>query len=177
MAGAPSARRPADGAGCPGGPGDPAALADRLRVTMVRLGRRLRRQDPPGLNITLYSALATVADHGELAIGELADAEHLPSSAATRIADRLEEAGCVARRPNSQDRRGVNLSITAEGRRLVEERRGQGSAWLADRLARLTLPQHRTLSEALGLLEGLVPGEDEPAGGPPADVMTEERTR
>ncbi|MHB2028995.1 MAG: MarR family winged helix-turn-helix transcriptional regulator [Acidimicrobiales bacterium] len=141
--------------------GDSAVLADRVRVTMVRLGRQLRRQDPPGLNITLYSALATVADHGELAIGELADAEHLPSSAATRIADRLEETGYVLRRPNPRDRRGVNLSITTQGHRLVEERRKLGNAWLTRRLDRLSVSQNRTLSEALGLLEALVLEADE----------------
>ncbi|MBO0816924.1 MAG: hypothetical protein J2P30_17505, partial [Actinobacteria bacterium] len=40
---------------------DPAALADRLRLGLVRLSRQLRRQDPPGLSVTLYSALAAVA--------------------------------------------------------------------------------------------------------------------
>lgn len=141
---------------------DSVAIADRLRVTMIRLGRQLRHQDPPDISITLYSALATVADRGELAIGELADSEHLPSSAATRIADRLEEAGCLLRRQNPQDRRGVNLSITKKGQQLVDQRRQQGNAWLADRIGRLTPLQCQTISEALSLLEMLVLDDSEP---------------
>lgn len=166
-----------DGSAGPDGPRDPTALADRLRVTMVRLGRQLRRQDPPVPNITLYSALATVADHGELAIGELAAAEHLPSSAASRIADRLEEAGWVCRHPNPQDRRGVNLSVTAEGQRLIEQRRTQGNAWLTARLVRLTPSQHCTLSEALCLLEALVLGDDEPGPTTSRDSTTKDGAR
>lgn len=134
----------------------PAVLADRLRLALVRLGRELRRQDPPGLTVTLYSALATIADRGELAIGELAEAEGVPSSAATRIADRLEESGHVARQPNPRDRRGVNLTITAKGRGLVEDRRGRGNAWLASRLAELTPAERGTLAEALGVLDTAV---------------------
>lgn len=145
---------------------DPAALADRLRLGLVRLSRQLRRQDPPGLSVTLYSALATVADRGELAVGELADSEGVPSSAATRIADRLEEAGYVARRPNPRDRRGVNVVITPAGRRLVERRRKRGNAWLAARLAGLTPGQRQALAEALGALDAVMAGDDEPAAVP-----------
>jgi DNA-binding MarR family transcriptional regulator len=134
-------------------PASTAALAERLRLTLVRLGRRVRRDDPPGLSITLYSALAVVAESGELAIGELADAERVPSSAATRIADKLEEAGWVTRRPNPQDRRGVNLAVTAAGQRLVEDRRKRGNAWLATRLAGLTPAQQQTLADALDVLD------------------------
>lgn len=138
-------------------PADPAELAERARLTLVRLGRQVRREDPPDLSITLYSALTVVAQRGEMAVGELADAEGLPSSAATRIADKLEEAGLVARRPNPQDRRGVNLAITAEGLRLVEDQRRRGNAWLATRLASLTPSQRQLLADALDVLDMAVP--------------------
>lgn len=147
-------------------PEDPVVLAERVRLTLVRLGRRLRHNDPPGLSVTLYSALAVLADHGELAIGELAEAERVPSSAATRIADKLETARWVVRRPNLTDRRGVNLAITAAGRRQVEDRRQAACAWLAGRLAGLTPPQRLVLAEALMILDaaacdGQFPGAPE----------------
>lgn len=132
-----------------------AALAGRLRVAMVRLGRQLRRQDPPGMSIAMYSALATVAARGELAVGELAEAECLPSSAATRVADHLESVGLAVRRRNPADRRSVNVAITEEGRAVVDEQRRRGNAWLAARLARLSPSQRATLAEALDVLEAL----------------------
>ncbi len=112
------------------------------------------------MSIALYSALATVAAHGELAIGELADAECLPSSAATRATDHLEEVGLVERRRNPIDRRGVNVAITPEGRVFVDEQRRKGNAWLADRLGRLGRTQRATLAEALDVLEALVADEE-----------------
>jgi DNA-binding MarR family transcriptional regulator len=143
-------------------------FADRVRMVMVRLGRQLRRNDPTGPSITLHSALATLADHGELAIGELAEAEHLPSSAATRLADQLEEAGLAVRRRNPHDRRSVYLTATTKGRRLVDGHRARGNAWLADRLAQLGEPQRRTLVEAMSLLEAIVLGDEPPDGIPEA---------
>ena len=134
-------------------PADPVVLAEHVRLTLVRLGRRLRHNDPPGLSVTLYSALAVLADHGELAIGELAEAERVPSSAATRIVDKLEAAGWVVRQPNQRDRRGVNLTITVSGRRQVEDRRQLATAWLAARLAGLTRPQRLVLADALAILD------------------------
>ena len=121
----------------------PGPLANRLRVAMIHLGRRLRHQDPHGMTVTQHLALATIAKRGEMAIGDLAEAERLPSSAATRLADRLEEAGLVARRRDPSDRRGVLVTITEEGRRVMDERRPVGNAWLAGRLSRLSAPSWR----------------------------------
>ena len=155
-------------------PAETNALADRLRVTLIRLGRQLRHQDPPGLHITLYSALAIVAYRGELALGELAEAEHLPSSAATRIADKLEAAGYAIRKPNPRDRRGGILAITPAGRRMVDERRRQGNAWLADRLTRLDDDQRRALADALDVLDTVVLCEDDAPVGTAAKQAPDE---
>jgi DNA-binding MarR family transcriptional regulator len=150
---------------------DPAVLAERLRLTIVRLGRQLRRDDPPGLTITLYSALSALADQGELAVGELAEAEGVPASAATRIADRLE--GWLARKPNPRDRRGVNLALTAAGRRLVADRRQRGNAWLAARLAGLPQAQRQSLADALGVLNAAVAWYDASPAGDAAKAAVE----
>jgi len=162
---------------CATGSADPAALSDRLLLTLARVGRQLRRQNPPGLSVALYSALATTADRGELAIGELAEAERVPASAATRIADRLEEAGWVERRPNPRDRRGVIVSITAAGRQLVRERRERGNAWLSVRLAGLTAAERQTLADALCVLDTAVARDDGSPAAPGAVTGTEEERR
>ncbi|MHB1592594.1 MAG: MarR family winged helix-turn-helix transcriptional regulator [Streptosporangiaceae bacterium] len=157
-------------------PAEMNALADRLRVTLIRLGRQLRRQDPPGLHIALYSALATVACRGELALGELAEAEHVPSSAATRIADKLELAGYAIRKPNPRDRRGVNLAITPAGRQIVDERRRQGNAWLAGRLMRLDDYQRRALAGALDVLDTVLLFDDDAQAVPGSSEAAAELT-
>lgn len=135
---------------------EPAIVAGRLRVVMVRLGRQFRRHDPPGLSISLYSALATIAGQQEVSIGELADFEQLPSSGATRLADHLEKAGLIARKRNPNDRRGVNLVATAKGRRVLEHHRERGNMRLAQHLQSLSGDDLATLFEAVGILEALL---------------------
>ncbi len=134
----------------------PGPLANRLRVAMIHLGRQLRHQDPPGMSVTQHLALATVAKRGQMAIGDLAEAERLPSSAATRLADRLEEAGLVVRSRDPHDRRGVQLVITEAGRRMVEERRTAGNAWLAERLSLLSDAERGGLAAALDVVDRVV---------------------
>jgi len=142
------------------------ALANDLRVAVGRLTRKLRQQDPPGLTITHYAALATVADRTEMAIGELAEVEHLPSSAATRLADSLERAGYVRRCPNPRDRRGVNLAITPEGRRVVERRRGQVNQWLDGRLALMSEEDRAAVARTVALIETMMLAETAHTGEP-----------
>jgi DNA-binding MarR family transcriptional regulator len=115
---------------------DASAVADRLRMVLVRLARQLRLNDPADPSMGLYAALATLADHGDMPIGELARVERLPSSGATRFADQIEEAGLAVRRRSVQDRRSVFLAATAEGRGLGDTHRALGNAWLAQRLER-----------------------------------------
>jgi DNA-binding MarR family transcriptional regulator len=146
----------------------PAVVASRLQHALVHLKRQLRHHDPPGLGMTMHSALWTIAGRGELGIGDLADAERLPSSAASRIADTLEEAGLVVRQRNPDDRRGVRLAITDHGRQLVEEHRRLGNAWLAGRLSLLAPDQLTTLAEAVELLVTQVLAEGDTGGPAPA---------
>jgi DNA-binding MarR family transcriptional regulator len=130
-------------------------LAGRLRVSMIHLSRQLRHRDPSALTIAKLSALATVVQSGPLSVGQLAEIEGLPSPAATRLADRLEEAGLVERRANPEDRRGIHLVATIRGIQLLERRAETGTAWLADRLAALSDSDHRALERAVTVLEAL----------------------
>ncbi len=131
----------------------PNLLAGRLRLLMVRLSRQLRRRDPSELTIAQLSALATVVLSGPLGVGQLAEIEGLPSPAATRLADKLELAGLVARRMNPADRRGVQLFATPEGTELLERRARIGNAWLAGHVSALCRTDRLALERAVTLLE------------------------
>lgn len=50
--------------------------------------------------------------------GKLADMQGLSSGAMTNRLDRLEEAGLVRRRPNSDDRRSLQVELTDKGQKL-----------------------------------------------------------
>lgn len=131
----------------------PHLLAGRLRLSMVRLSRQLRRMDPSELTIAQFSALATVVRSGPLGIGRLAEIEGLPSPAATRFADKLEEAGLVARQANPSDRRGVQLVATTEGIALLDRRAQLGNAWLAQHLSALSQADRLAVERVVTVLE------------------------
>jgi DNA-binding MarR family transcriptional regulator len=131
----------------------PNLLAGRLRLSMVRLSRQLRRMDPNDLTVTQLSALATVVRCGPLGVGQLAEIEGLPSPAATRLADKLEEAGLVTRQANPADRRGVQIVATAEGTELLERRARVGNAWLAGHLSSLSKADRLAIERAVTVLE------------------------
>lgn len=138
------------------GPSTPRALAGRLRLSMIRLSRQLRRFDPPELTIAQLSALASVIVAGPIGIGQLAEIEGLPSPSATRLADKLEEAGLVTRRSNPADRRGVHLVATVQGEQLFARRREAGNAWLAAHVSALDETDRLALERAVDVLESLI---------------------
>jgi DNA-binding MarR family transcriptional regulator len=139
-------------------------LAGRLRLSMIRLSRQLRRHDPSELTITQLSSLATIVRAGPLGIGQLAEIEGLPSPAVTRLADKLEEAGLITRRINPADRRGVLVAASDAGAQLVARREQSGNAWLVERLARLSKVDRLALERAVAVLEVLATErpDDEP---------------
>jgi DNA-binding MarR family transcriptional regulator len=155
MASAPGGQvprhRPAECAGLVPAP----KLAAQLRRAFVLLRRQIRRKAPSELTVSQLSVLATVVRSGPLGVGQLAEAEVLPSPAATRLADKLEETGLICRRPNPEDRRGVLLVATAAGRELLARREQASNAWLAERLAALPKSDRLALQRAAQVLESL----------------------
>jgi DNA-binding MarR family transcriptional regulator len=136
-------------------------LAGQIRRAIVLLWRQARRQAPSELTIAQLSALATVVRTGPTGVGQLAEAEALPSPAVTRLADKLEEAGLITRRPNPADRRGVLLAATAAGRKLIARREQASNTWLAERLAALPMSDRLALERAVPVLWSLA-GEKDP---------------
>jgi DNA-binding MarR family transcriptional regulator len=134
---------------------------------MIHLSRRLHRNDPSELSISQVSGLASVIRAGPLGVGRLAELESLPSSAATRLADKLEAAGLVIRQATPGDRRGVQVVATQAGRDLMARRAQAGNAWLAERLAALSESDQACLERAVEIIRAL--STDEPRTAIPRD--------
>jgi DNA-binding MarR family transcriptional regulator len=138
---------------------DPPVLAERLRISMIHLSRRLRRQDFSELSIAQVSGLASVVHKGPLGIGRLAELESLPGSAATRLADKLEAAGLVVRQATPGDRRGVQVVATPVGVDLLDRYARAGNEWLAARLASVSEADRTAIARAIAVLDSMVSGD------------------
>jgi DNA-binding MarR family transcriptional regulator len=133
-----------------------AALASSLRISVMRLARRLRLERA-GSDLTLnqLAVLGTLHRAGPMTVGELAGAEKVKPPSMTRTVACLEEAGLVTRRPHELDRRQVVVELTDEARAVLAADRRRRTAWLARRLDDLTPEDLDALRRVAPLLERL----------------------
>jgi DNA-binding MarR family transcriptional regulator len=132
---------------------DRAQLAGRLRLAVTRLNRRLRQQGESGLGATAFSALATIARRGPIALGELAAVEGVKPPSISSTVAALEAQGMVSREADASDRRITRVSATPHGRLRLLRSRTRKTAYLAARLEALDEHQLQVLAEAAGILE------------------------
>ncbi|WP_205669290.1 MarR family winged helix-turn-helix transcriptional regulator [Amycolatopsis suaedae] len=101
------------------------------------------------VSVPQLRALFAVDAHGPLTVGRLGTLlDALPSSA-SRLCDRLEATGLLARQAGASDRRATTVSLTPAGRELLDDVRRARQRHLGEILAAMS-PEQRT-----ALLEGL----------------------
>lgn len=142
--------------GAPRGAGiQPDILAIDLRIAVMRTSRRLRIE-ATGDVITpgQYTVLAHVRG-GAMTLRELAEREHVQAPSMTRIVNALTEHGFVSRAADPRDGRQIHVGITPAGEAVLNEARGQRTAWLAQRVAGLSEEDRLTLSRAAHIMQEL----------------------
>ena len=111
------------------GPYDDVLVALRriIRTTDLHAKELARRT---GLTASQVLVLQTVRAAPGATIGAIAAEMNLSQATATTLVDRLEGRGLAERRRNAADRRKVDVSLTAAGRRVLDA----APAMLRDRL-------------------------------------------
>ena len=132
-----------------------ATLPEQLELSVTRLAHVLLRGGGPGLSRSAASTLHRLSTAGPQRITELAAYESIAQPSATTLVGRLEAQGLVAREPDPDDGRAVLVSITAAGRRLLDERRLARAATLGARLDALDPDERAALADAVPILARL----------------------
>lgn len=134
-----------------------AGLASQLRLSVMRLRRRLAVERHPDNELSLgaMAVLGSLHRHGELTAGELATLERVQPPSMTRTITCLEELGHVHRRRHDTDGRQVVVVLTDTGRATLLADRRRRDAWLSRRLAELSPAERAVLREAAPILERL----------------------
>lgn len=134
-----------------------AGLASELRLSVMRLRRRLATERHPANELSLgaMAVLGRLHRHGDLPVGELAAQEKVQPPSMTRTVNALAGLGHVERRPHETDRRLVLVHLTDRGRATVLADRRRRDAWLAQRLRDLTPQERDVLRRAAPILERL----------------------
>ncbi len=94
------------------------------------LNDRLRERH--GIVTSQFEALRHLRDHPGSRVADLAAEFAIGIGATSKVVDRLERQGWAARQPNPSDRRSSLLTLTEDGRRLVDEAEGTFTERLAE---------------------------------------------
>jgi DNA-binding MarR family transcriptional regulator len=132
-----------------------ARLASALRLSVMRLSRRMRQERSSSLSPTQIATLATLERHGTMTLGELAAAERVQPPSMTRVISFLADSGLVARSAHPTDGRQVIVSLTPAGAELLATDRARRDEWLAERLAALSVDELAAISRAAPILDAL----------------------
>jgi DNA-binding MarR family transcriptional regulator len=144
------------GSAAAGRPQDTAALAGALRLAMGRIVRRLRQAHAVGdISLSGVSVLARLARSGPDSPGSLAELERVRPQAMAGTLAGLEQRGLVSRAPDPADGRRAVVSLTGEGRTVLEQRRSESVSRLAHALEEFTPRERQVLTDALPLLDRL----------------------
>lgn len=132
------------------------AVAASLRMSIARLARLLRQQDQSGMSPALNTAMVSVWKHGPLTLGRLAQLEQVTPPTVSKLVDKLEQRGFVARTTDPADRRVCRVAITPTGVAQVDDIRSRRTEWLSARLRELPVDDVTRLHDVIEVLEHLV---------------------
>ncbi|QIL41591.1 MarR family transcriptional regulator [Pedobacter sp. HDW13] len=133
-------------------------IAARLRSTVTRLTRQLRKQNVSSefSNAELLT-MSLLEQHGKMLSTELADMERVSKQAISQIINRLHDAKCVERFPSEEDKRKVFIGLTRLGEKHIIATRKIKEEWLVQTMEKIFSSEEINLIQAfLPLLSRLV---------------------
>jgi len=126
-------------------------LVKRCGILMTRVAERRFGTKP--VSFTQWFVLATLSQYEHVSPTILSENTAYDMGALTRIVDGLESGHLVRRERSKRDRRAVEIALTPEGRRCLQE----GRHILVDLLNDLVTPYtRRELDMLIGLMQRLL---------------------
>lgn len=133
-----------------------ARQVTRLRLTVLRLARRIRKNEASRFSPPQQSVLAILDSYGPMTPGRLAEIEAVQPPSITRILGQLEQLGVVTREPDKDNLRQVQIRLTDEGLLAAAEVHSGRDEWLATMLERLPADRKDSLMDLVETLELLL---------------------
>jgi DNA-binding MarR family transcriptional regulator len=130
-------------------------LLDVVPVIMRTIRAEMRSHRSNELTVPLFRALMFLERHPGVSLQDLAGHLGLTSPTVCKIVDGLVSNRLVSRQPSSNDRRKITLTLTSDGREILEKARNSTQARLVELLASLSAEQYETVYQALKLLHPL----------------------
>jgi DNA-binding MarR family transcriptional regulator len=130
------------------------SLTSRLRLSVMRLNRRLRAQRTnSSVTLSQISALSSLHKCGPMTPGELAAREGVQPPSMTRVISALEDKGYISKRAHPNDGRQVIVELTEQGAGYIAADISAREAWLDARLSELDEIERETLARAAEIID------------------------
>ncbi len=127
-----------------------AEIVDNLRrVFQVVNEQSKKAEHETGLTGPQLWAIKTIADAGPIKVSEIARRMYLHPATVVGILDRLEARGFVVRTRSTEDRRVVQVGLSALGRDLVKKTPEVAQGLLVAGLERLTSKELKNIARGL----------------------------
>lgn len=135
---------------------DPAALAGLggdLRVAIARVHSRFRSERSEGeIGDAAVLVLVQLQKHGPLSLSDLSERARVTPGSMSQTVNRLGKGGYTVRTRDTEDRRRVLFTLTAQGAAMATAARGHRETWMENRLGALDARERAVLAEAAALL-------------------------
>lgn len=110
--------------------------------------------DDSGLSMSQAHAMMQLYHCGECGVSDIGQHLGITKPAASQMIERLVQQGFLARSEDPKDRRYRQLTLTPQGRSLIEGGIEARRKWMEQLTTLLTPGEHQTIVEALALLAG-----------------------
>jgi len=140
-----------------------AAIMDNIRRVFQVVNEQSKRvEGETGLTGPQVWGIKVIAEQGTLRVSDLAKKMYLHPTTVVGILDRLEKRGLVSRSRSQEDRRVVYVSLTDEGRSLVENSPEAASNKITRGLESLSIPELAVIHQGLDRLTDILDATDIP---------------
>jgi DNA-binding MarR family transcriptional regulator len=130
-------------------------LLDVVPDVMNFIKAEMRANRAQGLTVPQFRAMLYIGRNAGAPLSGVAEHLALTPAGTSAIVDGLVQRGFVLREECCEDRRKIELKLTAEGRRNLERTRKAAQASLAATLERLSPAQQLEVSEAMASLRSV----------------------
>ena len=134
-------------------------FASELRTAITRLIKKLRKESPTGLQLSLTerSTMALLQQHKALLPSELAAMEMITNQSMSQVLNHLSELGYIVRVPSETDKRKVNISLCELGESTLLQFRHERDEWLLKAITQACTPEEQAvLKQAIAPLTKIV---------------------
>jgi DNA-binding MarR family transcriptional regulator len=127
-------------------------VLETVPLVMRVIRAEMRSHRTPDLSVSQFRTLTFLNHHEGASLGDVAEHIGLTLPSMSMMVDKLVVRNLVERRTSPTDRRRVTLTLTMDGKAMLEAARQDTQAHLAEVLAALSADERATVVQAMQVL-------------------------